>query len=704
MYTHRLPVLILLLAGATSPCVHALADGADEHVTVRAGFRATDLMRDAGSVTVLDPGVIAERGATHLDQTLAVAPNVTFAGGGSRARFIQMRGIGDLEQFVDPKHFPSVGLTVDGIEFANTTTAALLLDVDQIEILRGPQGTGRGASALAGMVNIVGRRPGDVLETEFEGGYGNLDSWVVGGAVGGPITDTLGARIAMRQVASDGFVKNGFLRRDDTQDIDELGLRGQFVWEPSAWLTAELTTLHLDVDNGYDVFSLDNTRNTQSDQPGQDAQQVSAVAARLLADLGPRGELQFLTTWNGANEIYAFDEDWVFRGFCDGRRCDPALEYTSVDRVDRSRDQFTADLRWLGELGRFSLVAGAYAQQRDEDMRRQRFGLFTSRYRSARYALYGELAVPLGARLDARIGVRGESFDDDYDDLFGLRTQSSENLWNGEATLEYRVHEDALLYGTLSRGAKPGGVNTSATSAAPFVSAPFRAFTNERLRFGGESLFNQELGLKIAWLDGRARTRLSAFRMARSNAQLENWIWDAANFVFVGLLDNVDEATNQGVELENDLRLGERWRVRGNVGFLDTEVERMTVFDVDRGAFRTLRDRDQAKSPAWQYHFSVDWEPLPALSANLAVEGRSSSLYGYYHDAALGGFTLLNAGLAYQFGRTELRLWGRNLLDTDYAVHGLYFANDPRDAYTVNRNYLQFGEPRVFGIALAWAL
>ena len=107
MYAHRLPVLSLLLAGAFAPFAHAAAeaDGADEHVTVRAGFRATDLMRDAGSVTVLDPGVIAERGATHLDQTLAVAPNVTFAGGGSRARFIQMRGIGDLEQFVDPKHF-----------------------------------------------------------------------------------------------------------------------------------------------------------------------------------------------------------------------------------------------------------------------------------------------------------------------------------------------------------------------------------------------------------------------------------------------------------------------------------------------------------------------------------------------------------------------------------------------------------------------
>jgi iron complex outermembrane receptor protein len=695
---------LLALGLALSLVARSEANGPDERVVVRAGFRASEQMRNAGSASVIDQRVISERGATHLEQTLGVAPNVNFAGGGSRARFIQIRGIGDLEQFVDPKHFPSVGLTIDGIEFANTATAAMLLDVDQIEILRGPQGTSRGASALAGMVNIIGRKPGDSFESEFEGGYGTLDSWTVGGAVSGPLTENLGARVAVRHVESDGFVKNTFLRRDDTQNIDELGLRGNFVWEPAAWLHAELTVLHLDVDNGYDIFSLDNGRATRSDQPGQDAQAVSAVATRVSANLDRAGEIQLLATWNGADEIYSFDEDWVFRGFCDGLRCDPALEYTSVDRVDRARDQFTLDLRWLGNYGAIALVGGAYFQQRDEDMQRQRFGLFTSRYQSARYALYGELGIALGERLDARLGVRGESFDDDYDDLFGLRTQSHENLWNGDATLEYRLNDEILLYGTLSRGAKPGGVNTSATSAAPFVSAAFQAFTRERLRFGGESLFNQEIGLKLAWMDGRARTRLTAFRMERSNAQLENWIWDAANFVFVGLLDNVDDATNQGVELENELRLGERWRLRGNVGYLDTEVARMTVFDVDRGAFRTMRDRDQAKSPQWQYHFSIDFEPVPSLTANLAVEGRSSSLYGYYHDAAIAGYALLNGGMAYQLGQTEIRLWGRNLLDTEYAVHGLYFANDPRDAYTVNRNYLQYGEPRVFGITLAWAL
>jgi len=79
------------------------------------------------------------------------------------------------------------------------------------------------------------------------------------------------------------------------------------------------------------------------------------------------------------------------------------------------------------------------------------------------------------------------------------------------------------------------------------------------------------------------------------------------------------------------------------------------------------------------------------------IEGRSGSFYGYYHNQKIAGYTLLNASIGYQVGAFNIRAWGRNLTDEDYAVHGLYFANDPRKAY-VNEAYRQFGEPRVFGI------
>lgn len=84
-----------------------------EEVVVTAQFRDTPLMQTAGSISVLDQTRLFDRGALHLQDALNVLPNVSFSSGGSRARFVQIRGIGDLEQFVDPKYFPSVGISMD---------------------------------------------------------------------------------------------------------------------------------------------------------------------------------------------------------------------------------------------------------------------------------------------------------------------------------------------------------------------------------------------------------------------------------------------------------------------------------------------------------------------------------------------------------------------------------------------------------------
>ncbi|MEQ8493339.1 MAG: TonB-dependent receptor plug domain-containing protein, partial [Gammaproteobacteria bacterium] len=355
MSVFRSPAALLpALFCSTALAAEAPTPRAMEEIVVTAGFRDAAQMNLAGSTSVLDSTLLEQRAARHLEDVLGAAPNVGFTVGGSRARFVQMRGIGDLEQFTDPKHFPSVGIVMDGIELSNVATGALLFDTDQVEILRGPQGTRFGASALAGLVNVRSRGPGDSFEAEASAGYGNLDTWQVSVAAGGPLTETLGARIAVRQAMSDGFIDNAFLGRDDTQDRDELSVRGKLAWELTPQLDADLTVLHLDLDNGYDAFSLGNTRTTLSDQPGKDAVEATALAARVGYDLGAAGTLEARATYTDSDEIYAFDEDWVFRGFCDGVRCAPALEFSATDRIERGRDQVTVDLRWLSAPGRLS--------------------------------------------------------------------------------------------------------------------------------------------------------------------------------------------------------------------------------------------------------------------------------------------------------------------------------------------------------------
>jgi outer membrane receptor protein involved in Fe transport len=145
--------------------------------------------------------------------------------------------------------------------------------------------------------------------------------------------------------------------------------------------------------------------------------------------------------------------------------------------------------------------------------------------------------------------------------------------------------------------------------------------------------------------------------------------------------------------------VAERWRLSASLARLDTELDRLTTFDLDLDDFVERQNVEQAKAPQWQYNFGLIWNPSERVGARIEVEGRDDSRFGYYHDARIGAYRLVNASFRLRLGDTELQLWGRNLTDEDYAVHGLYFGNDPRKGW-VNETYRQLGEPRVVGVGV----
>ena len=675
-----------------------------EEIVVTAGFRDSDLMNMPVSVTVIDEAIIEDRAAQHLETVLNTSANINFSSGGSRARFVQVRGVGDLEQFVDPKHFPSVGITVDDIDLGGTANAGMLFDAQQVEILRGPQGTRFGGSALAGMVNIRSNRPTESLEGYVEVGAGNYGSWNVGGVISGPLSDTVTGRLAIQQNNSDGYIDNVFLGRDDTNGYDETSIRATLNFDPTDHSVYSLTAFYFDGRNGYDAFSLDNTRDTLSDEPGRDHQKSLALAGRAEWQVGESSTLQAVATWLDSDLEYGFDEDWTFVGICDGTLCDPVFDlFSNTDNYLRDRDEISLDIRLLGDSpgSDTQYVVGIYSQQRDEDLQREYYGDFFSFYEARRQAIYGQVEIAVNERLGLTAGLRYERFDDNYQDTFGFQSSSDDSLQSGELTLSYQAAGSTLLYATLSRGNKPGGVNTEASANLPFMQPVFQSFMQPRLTIDTETLLNRELGLKGAYLGNRLVLRAALFHMDRHDAQLESWMWDGVNFLWIGFLDNVD-GSNWGAEIELHYQLSDRVELFGSLGWLETEIEEITTFDLNLDDFVTRYDIDQAKSPKWQFNLGTNLAFSEKLSARLELEGRDDSRFGYYHGESIDSYVLMNASLRYRLGRTELRLWGRNLTDQDYAVHGLYFGNDPRKGW-VNESYYQYGEPRVFGISATYS-
>ncbi|MCB1687748.1 MAG: TonB-dependent receptor [Halioglobus sp.] len=707
---------LLALSSISGSALARTAEGPTlEEIIVTANFRETTLMETVGSVSVVPESTITERAAQHLQDILNAVPNVTWASGASRSRFVQIRGIGDLEQYYDPKYYPSVGMRLDDLELGDSINAGMLFDVAQVEVLRGPQGTRFGASGHAGMINIISNAPTDSFEGELSGGVGNYDSYDAGLVLSGPLHENLRGRLAVQQNNSDGYIENEHLDKSDTNNFDELTSRARLQWTPTETALYELGVLYFDSDNGHDAWSIENDRTTWSDQPGNDTQKTAGVNASGTWQLADTLTLEADISYIDMDLHQSYDADWVSGEFCQIFTCSGGHE-TAQEIFDRDRDRLVADIRLLGgestlAAGSGNYVIGLYANDSSENLDYHYpsvwYGDYSSNsdYEAQRYAVYGEYEYAVSSQLTLVAGARLERFEDDYRDSNAFRSDNNDNLWNAKLSARYDLEDNTMVYATIARSAKPGGVNTTATANQPFMSPIFQAFTQGKLSFDDESLLNTEVGIKTVQFDQRLSLSAALFYTDRSNAQLENWMWDDAAGLWIGYLDSTSDANNYGLEVESTFAINNHIELFANIGLLHAEVDAIEAFDLDEFDFVTRENRDQAKSPKYQYNigtrvsFSQEW------SGHVEVEGRGDSYYGYYHNGKLESYDLLNASLHWQRNAISVTVWGRNLTDKDFAVHGLYFGNDPRDDFGAYQNevYTQLGEPRTYGIELTYA-
>ncbi|MBK6510815.1 MAG: TonB-dependent receptor [Haliea sp.] len=686
-----------------------------EEVVVTAKFRDTPLMDAIGSISVLPESTITERAAQHLQDILNAVPNVNWAAGASRARFVQIRGVGDLEQYYDPKYYPAVGVMLDDLELGDTANAGMLFDINQVEVLRGPQGTRFGASGHAGMIFMRSNAPTENFEGALSGGVGNYASNNLGLVLSGPLNDTLSARLAVQQNNSDGYIDNEQQGSDNTNNIDELTSRGRVRWTPTESTQYEFSASYFDANNGYDPWSLDNNRTTNSDQPGEDSQKLATVTGAGDWTLNDNHAIAASLSYLNADLHQSFDADWVSDAFCVRFACSSGND-TTQEIFDRKRDRYIADVRLLGadnssaSAGNRYLV-GVYANTSSESLDYQRPSVWygdsasDSDYDTDRYAVYGEYQYALTEQLTLIAGLRLERFEDDYSDSNAFSSDNSNTLWDGELSARYSVSDNTMLYATVASSQKPGGVNTTASANQSLMSPVFQAFTDDKLNFDDETLLNKEIGLRTQQFDNRLALSIALFHAHRDHAQLENWMWDEAAGLWIGYLDSTSDTTSYGAELETTFDVNSHVQLFANLGWLHNEVDSIAAFDLDLAQFVDKQDRDQAKSPAYQYNVGTRLALSDQWSGRIEFEGRDDSYYGYYHDGKLDDYHLVNASAQWQSGAIAITLWGRNLNDEDYAVHGLYFAADPRDDFGAwqNSTYLQLGEPRTYGVELRYS-
>jgi outer membrane receptor protein involved in Fe transport len=663
-----------------------------ERVMVYGALNTTPLSEMATSIDVISNLDIEQRHAQHLDEILNRASNVNFATGASRGRFVQIRGIGERSQFVDPIN-PSVGYLVDDINYSGLLAGASTFDVAQIEIFKGPNSARFGADGLAGMINVISTATSAQTSIDLQAGVANYHSWNIGAAVGGALTDSANYRVSVHQNNSDGFVENTFLERKDTNNQDEFTFRAKVDWQITSELKINSTVHVIDVDNGYDAFSLDRNRSTLSDEPGVDAQKSDAVALTLDYQGLNWANVQVQTTLLDADLTYGYDEDWGYVGIA------PGWEYSSTDYYFRSRNDKSLQAKFSSKIHANSdWLLGFYYADKDEDLDRQYTysAPFSSQVVRQDSALFGQYKLNLSDTQWLTTSLRLASQQLEYLDSKGIDQSIDHDDWGAELSYHQQTSTNTMLYVSVLRSYKMGGVNGQALSKGEdegFES--FQAILADNSTFDAESLLGTEFGIKGANEDGSLNIDFNVFYQWRDDIQYKNsFVQDQS---FVDFYNNGASGTNYGAETSIKASLADNVAVFLNLGWLKTTIKGITRRNGD--TFEALEDRDQAHAPRYQVNAGVNWQLSDNLSWLIEADAKDDFYYSFGHDERSDKQFIVHSSVDYELGAWQLSLYARNIFDRQYANRGFYFGNDPRDEYTAH-NYEQFGEPRRIGVNL----
>lgn len=680
-------------ADAQAPERHGEADlpGAPPtlgEIIVTASLRREPAATLPTSVSVLGTRTLERAGVQHFQDVLTLVPNLNWAAGTSRPRFLQIRGIGDLEQYQGAPN-PSVAFLIDDIDLSGVGMPATLFDVEQIEILRGPQGTRYGANALAGLVQVATRAAMPHFEARTEASIGEDGARALGGVIGDavPGTESGAFRLVLQRFESDGFRHNAFLDRDDTNGRDELTARAKLsLGGQGAW-RAEITGLFVELDNGYDAFAIDNSRVSQADDPGRDAQRTAGASIRLHHS-GERHAISSITSYADSDINYAFDGDWGNDAFWGVN-----APYDFTSQTLRTRRTFTQDLRLMtpnlaaGREG-FAWLVGAYVRQLEErNDQLDRFNgevlrALESEFNSASTALYAQADWRLTPRIDMSAGMRLERRQADYADTEGAAFEPVEGMTGGHLSLRYAFSPDHILYATLARGYKNGGFNIGA------------AVEPARREFRPEYLWNLEAGLKSRSAAARVETDLALFYMRRRSQQVETSFQldpgDPLSFVFY--TDNAAAGENYGAEATLRWNMHPQWQLDAALGLLGTRY-----IDYVR-AERNLSGREQAHAPSYQAALGITWQHPIGWMAHVDLARRDSFFFSPSHDERSNAVTLVNLRAGLERERWAAYVWGLNAFDAAYSQLGFFFGNEPPDF--PNKRYTQAGDPRQWGATL----
>ena len=673
-----------------------------EEVIVTADYRNTELNKEDSSIFVLDTEEIKAQPIKHFENLSYLVPNLNFAASDSRARYFQIRGIGERSGYLGTPN-TSVGFLIDDIDYSGQAGIATTFDVEQIEIFNGPQGSRIGANALAGLIYIKTKDPTDEFEGTSEITYGNYNTLSTGLAFGGPLTENknIKFRLALRKDDIDGFRENLYLNRSDTSRKDETTARLKIDFELDNKTNAKVLLSQVDMDDPADIWTIDGSLNTLSDRPGMDSQKTDTFGLKVLR-ANRYNQFESLTSTTDTDVVFSYDADW---GNADSHA---PYTYDYFSETLRARESFSQEFRFVSnekykaERLPFDWVVGISYLKLDETNDRQDDGIYgdpndpfspytslttsKSDYSSTNISIFGNIDYEFSAFTKLSVGLRMEDWSAKYFDSSNERFSPSDSMMGGKASLNHSFKDGMNIFANYAKGYKQGGFNVGL--------GLLDGTTSSDLEYDPEFLTNYEIGMDLSVSD-KTDLRIVGFYSERTDQQalISTQVDPNDPNTFVFLTQNAAEGENYGFELNLNSDLSDDLDVFVNLGLLNTEIKRWE-------SRPEIQGREQAHAPSNSYSFGLNYRPTPETYLNLHATGKSGFYYSDSHNNKSDSYILLNSSFGYNYEDWVVELWIRNLFDEYYATRGFYFGNEAPDfAETL---YERQGDPRHIGLSIRY--
>jgi iron complex outermembrane receptor protein len=658
---------LFALMFAATVGAQSLDTGTIEQVTVTARKRDESLLDVPISITAVTESDMDRNGLRSIADIAPTVPGLNVNSDSVGRAFVSIRGIGTaLQAGVQP----GVGVFQDGVyapqtSYINNPT----LDIQRIEVLRGPQGTLYGKNTLGGAINIITRPPSETFEGKFYAGYTDADNGQeFGGRIGGPLSDSVRAKIAVASRDADGFYTNRLIGgRVDDSSSDQID--GTIVWDASDDARLTVNAYFLDFDG-----PSTNYNHVTGPQDYRDNVRMNVIGRQAFEYTGANAKFEFpLDAINTkVTAIGAYDKREL-EAVSDGDFLSLDIVRASGNGTDKT---YTSELRFDTQFSEtFSTLIGLYASREESDaLSRQTLvpaartaNTFSERSGDT-YSIFATGLWRFAEDWELSAGVRIDEEDREQDSRTTISTLPGVVLTDphreiDSSEVEPRVSltrfltKDAMIYGSVAKGYRGGGFNAAS------VPAQFSTY-------GGDTVWTYELGGKASSADGRWLVSSAVYYNDYEDFIGQNALAIGPGGGLVSIDLNLGDVESYGLETEVVASLNDYWKLSGSVTLMHARITDQSGWLAVTGT--SLATDRLLFQPDWNASLSSD-VTVPVgmgdVSWNLGVVGKGSrpgSSFDPTTPSMLESYTIVNTSVTYRRNGFSASVFANNLFDEEY--------------------------------------